>query len=263
MADHHGRVHGSDDKRPASTDIVQRFVVYRASGDRELRNALIDDHRWVAVHCARRFANRGEPLDDLIQVGQLGLLKAVQRFDPDVGVSFASYAIPTVMGELRRHFRDATWSIKVPRRVKDLHVDLAAAVEYLSGEVGRPPRPDELAEYLGITVDEVLEALEAGAGYRASSLTPMMTNDPDSAVEGSVLRKDDAELAGAEDRLLVEQLLRELPARERRILELRFYAGLSQSEIAERVGISQVHVSRLLRGSLASLQRAIEEPPGR
>src|SRR6266581_9662677 len=111
-----------------------RFRRLRETGDRQLRNELIEEHRWVAIHCARRFDHRGEPLDDLIQVGQLGLLKAVERFDPEVGVSFASYAIPTVMGELRRHFRDATWAVKVPRRVKDLHVDLGNAVEFLSSE---------------------------------------------------------------------------------------------------------------------------------
>src|SRR5581483_2576882 len=122
---------GSEDRPTATnrrsygTDVEERFRRWRESGDRSLRNDLIEEHRWVAIHCARRFAHRGEPLDDLIQVGQLGLLKAVERFDPAVGVSFASYAIPTVMGELRRHFRDATWALKVPRRVKDLHVDLS------------------------------------------------------------------------------------------------------------------------------------------
>src|SRR5437764_523483 len=119
--------------------VEERFRRHRETGDRQLRNELIEEHRWVAVHCARRFDHRGEPLDDLIQVGQLGLLKAVERFDPEVGVSFASYAIPTGMGELRRHFRDATWAVKVPRRVKDLHVGLGSAVEFLSPEQADPP----------------------------------------------------------------------------------------------------------------------------
>jgi RNA polymerase sigma-B factor len=245
-------------RREAEKKTEKRFRRWRETRERSLRNELIEEHRWVAIHCARRFAHRGEPLDDLIQVGQLGLLKAVERFDPDVGVSFASYAIPTVMGELRRHFRDATWALKVPRRVKDLHVDLGNAVDYLSGDRGRPPTPAELADHLGIRVEDVLEALEAGGAYRASPLVAPSDED-DSRREGTALREDDLALAGADDRMVVRQLLSTLPERERTIVELRFYAGLSQSEIAERVGVSQVHVSRLLRSSLAALQRAAGE----
>jgi RNA polymerase sigma-B factor len=242
----------------AAASAEKRFRRLRETGDRHLRNELIEDHRWVAVHCARRFDHRGEPLDDLIQVGQLGLLKAVERFDPEVGVSFASYAIPTVMGELRRHFRDATWAIKVPRRVKDLHVDLGNAVDFLSGENGRPPTPVELAEHLGVRVDDVLEAIEAGGAYRTTPLVSA-NDDDDGRREAKALRTDDPLLDGSDDRLLVRQLLDTLPARERAIVELRFYAGLSQSEIADRVGVSQVHVSRLLRSSLTALQRAAED----
>jgi RNA polymerase sigma-B factor len=237
--------------------VDERFRRWRATGDRALRNELIEEHRWVAIHCARRFAHRGEPLDDLIQVGQLGLLKAVERFDPDVGVSLASYAIPTVMGELRRHFRDATWALKVPRRVKDLHVDLGKTVDFLSGERGRPPTPAELADHLGIRVEDVLEALEAGGAYRAAPLTA--PSDDDDYREGTALRDEDMLLAGADDRMMVRHLLSTLPERERMIVELRFFAGLSQSEIAERVGVSQVHVSRLLRSSLSALQHAAGE----
>jgi RNA polymerase sigma-B factor len=243
------------ERAKANAEAERRFRQLRETGDRRLRNQLIEDHRWVAVHCARRFDHRGEPLDDLIQVGQVGLLKAVERFDPDVGVSFASYAIPTVMGELRRHFRDATWAIKVPRRVKDLHVDLGNAVDFLSGENGRPPTPPEIAAHLGVTVDAVLEAIEAGGAYRTSPLV-VGNDDDDSRRETIALRTDDEMLAGSDDRMLVHQLLEALPDRERTIVELRFFAGLSQSEIADRVGVSQVHVSRLLRSSLAALQRA-------
>src|SRR3954453_4706304 len=175
----------------ANADAEVRFRRLRETGDRRLRNELIEDHRWVAVRCARRFDHRGEPLDDLIQVGQLGLLKAVERFDPDVGVSFASYAIPTVMGELRRHFRDATRAIKVPRRVKDLHVDLGNAVDFLSAEHGHPPPPNEIAEHLGGTVDAVLEAIEAGGAYRTSPLVSA-NDDDDGRREATALRTDDA-----------------------------------------------------------------------
>jgi RNA polymerase sigma-B factor len=248
----------AEDRAAAAAAVDRKFRELRETGDRHLRNELIEEHRWVAVHCARRFDHRGEPLDDLIQVGQLGLLKAVNRFDPDVGVSFASYAIPTVMGELRRHFRDATWAIKVPRRVKDLHVDLGNAVDFLSGELGRPPVPQELAAHLGVSVDDVLEAIEAGGAYRTAPLVSA-NDDDDGRREATALRTDDAVLEGSDDRLLVRQLLDTLPDRERQIVELRFYGGLSQSEIAERVGVSQVHVSRLLRSSLSALQRAAGE----
>jgi RNA polymerase sigma-B factor len=250
-------------ERPA---IDERFRRYRETGDRKLRNELIEDHRWVAVHCARRFDHRGEPLDDLVQVGLLGLLKSVERFDPDVGVSFASYAIPTILGELRRHFRDATWALKVPRRVKDLHVEIGSAVEHLSETTGGPPTPRALADHLGVSVDEVLEALDAGSAYRPSSLSAGGSGDAGDADSGRraggdqrALRVDDAVLEGADERLLVRTLLARLPERERTIVALRFYEGLSQGEIAERVGVSQVHVSRLLRASLAQLQRFASE----
>src|SRR5437879_4383873 len=130
------------DDRAAS---LQRFRELRETNDRTLRDELLAEFRWVAVHCARRFADRGEPVDDLIQVGQIGLLKALDRFDPDYGVSFATFAVPTVLGEIRRHFRDATWAVRVPRRLKDLHVELGAATEQLVALLGRPPTPAELA----------------------------------------------------------------------------------------------------------------------
>jgi RNA polymerase sigma-B factor len=250
----------SESKKQQEAAAKARFARYRTSGDRNLRNSLIEEHRWVAVHCARRFNNRGEPLDDLIQVAQLGLLKAVERFDPEVGVSFASFAIPTVLGELRRHFRDKTWAVKVPRRVKDLHVELAPAIDQLSGELGRTPKPHELASHLGVDVDAVLEALDAGAAYRTAPLATPSGGDAgsESRTEDARLKVDDDELLGADNRLLIRNLLQRLPDRERKILELRFYQELSQSEIAAEVGVSQVHVSRLLRSSLALLQRELD-----
>src|SRR3954454_16479273 len=192
MAEPSGEEAAAKKAEAAETD--RRFRRLRETGDRRLRNELIEDHRWVAVHCARRFDHRGEPLDDLIQVGQLGLLKAVERFDPDVGVSFASYAIPTVMGELRRHFRDATWAIKVPRRVKALHVELGNAVDFLSSGNGRPPPRQEIAEHLGGRVDDVGEAIEAGGAYRTSPLVAG-NDDDDTRRETIALRTDDELLA--------------------------------------------------------------------
>ncbi|MGH9246642.1 MAG: SigB/SigF/SigG family RNA polymerase sigma factor [Acidimicrobiales bacterium] len=242
-----------------------RFARYRHDGDRELRNELIEEHRWVAIHCARRFANRGEPLDDLIQVGMVGVLKAVERFNPTLGVSFTTFAIPTVLGELRRHFRDTTWSVRVPRRIKDLHVELGAAIDFLTGELGRAPRLEELADHLGVSVDEVLEAMEASSAYRAGPLATAGDDDREGVSESEAVGSDDVDLQLADDRLAVRALLRGLAPRERRIVFLRFFEGLSQSQIAERVGVSQVHVSRLLRASIERLQRkagVIDEAEG-
>jgi RNA polymerase sigma-B factor len=242
--------------RATRAEELARFRAYRDSGDQDARNALVEEFRWVAVHCARRFADRGEPLDDLVQVAQLGVLKAVTRFDPDMGVSFVSFALPTVLGELRRYFRDATWSVRVPRRIKDLHVEVGSSIEFLTGELGRPPRPDQLAGHLGVDVQDILEALDAGSAYRTTPLASSGERGDDEPV-GLVLGLEDVELGRSDDRQMVRRLLAELPDRERTILELRFANGLSQSEIADRVGVSQVHVSRLLRKSLRLLQERL------
>jgi RNA polymerase sigma-B factor len=237
--------------------VIERFVRYRASGDRQLRNELIEEHRWVAVHCARRFNNRGEPLDDLIQVGMLGVLKAAERFDPEVGVSFTTFAIPTVMGELRRHFRDTTWAVRVPRRMKDLHVEIGAAVEFLTAQLQRVPRVDELARHLGVSGDQVLETMEASSAYRAGPLAPAGDDERDGGSDAEAVGAPDDDLVLADDRLTVRSLLRGLAPRERRIVYLRYFDGLSQSEIADLVGVSQVHVSRLLRASIERLQQQV------
>jgi RNA polymerase sigma-B factor len=243
--------------QPLDADLAERFRRLRESGDRELRNELIEEHRWIATSAARRFADKGEPVDDLVQVALLGVLKAVERFDPEVGVAFVSYAMPTVVGELRRHFRDKTWALRVPRRVKDLRTELTAATEHLTASIGRPPTPAELAGHLRVAVDAVLEALDAGGAYRPSPLAPP---DGDESAPGRALRVDDDRLEGTVDRMLVRELLEGLPERERRIVELRFFEGMSQSQIAEAVGLSQVHVSRLLRSSLSTLQRRLRAP---
>jgi RNA polymerase sigma-B factor len=230
--------------------ILERFRAYRRSGDRKVRNDLIEAHRWIAVRCARRFEGRGEPLEDLVQVGQLGVLKAAERFDPDRGVAFPSFAMPTVMGELRRHFRDATWSVSVPRRMKELHVALGTAVSELGQRLGRQPNVEELAVRVGVTVEDVLDALEAGAAYRSGSLS---RPDDDGSDGESSIGDDDVDLTRADVRLAARRLLGQLAPRERTIVYLRFFAGLTQQEIADQVGMSQVHVSRLLRQSLAEL----------
>jgi RNA polymerase sigma-B factor len=183
------------------------------------------------------------------------VLKAVERFDPGVGVSFTTFAIPTVLGELRRHFRDTTWAVRVPRRIKDLHVEMGAAVEFLTGEKGRSPRIDELADHLGVSEDAVLETMEASGAYRAGPLAGPGDSERDAGQDSEAVGMVDSDLVLADDRLTVRTMLRGLEPRERRIVYLRFFEGLSQLEIAEQVGVSQVHVSRLLRASLERLQK--------
>jgi RNA polymerase sigma-B factor len=240
------------------TELRQRFEEYRRTGDRGLRDALVEEHHWIALHCARRFAGRGEPMADLVQVGQLGVLKAVERYDPAYEVRFATFAVPTALGELRRHFRDTTWPVHVPRRVKELHLELSAAVEAAHQELGRAPRVDELAERMGIGEDDVLVGMEANAAYRSTPLVARGDRDGDDAApDGITAGEDDLAFAQVETAVLVHGLLRVLPERERRIVELRFFEGRTQLEIGERVGLSQVHVSRVLRSSLARLHREL------
>jgi RNA polymerase sigma-B factor len=238
-----------------------RFAEYRATGDVRLRDELIADHLWIASHVARRFMDRGEPLDDLVQVARLGLVKALQRFDPDHGSSFPAYAMPSVLGEVRRHFRDATWSLKVTRRAKELSLEVTKVTNELSHELGRSPRIDEVAARLEVSEDLVLDALDASAAYRALPLTGAGgggdDDDGPSPDDGPMLGYEDEQLASTPERVALRDALSSLPERERRIVELRFYDGLTQSEIAAKVGTSQVHVSRLLRASLARLQDAL------
>ncbi len=165
---------------PARHEDKERFRRYRATGDRKLRNQLIEDHRWLALHCAKRFDHKGEPLDDLIQVAMLGVLKAVERFDPDFGATFATFAVPTITGELRRHFRDTTWAVHVPRRAKDLQHTVKVAVNELGQMLGRSPTVDEIASQAGVPVEEVLEALEAARCYRK---TPLAATSDDGEVD--------------------------------------------------------------------------------
>jgi RNA polymerase sigma-B factor len=235
---------------------TEGFFELQRTGDPIKRNQLVEEHRWIAVHCARRFANRGEAMDDLTQVAMLGLVLAVDRFDPDQGVQFSTFAVPTILGELRRHFRDRTWPLRVTRRVKELHLAVSAATEQLCHELGRPPRVEDVARALDVSVDEVLEAMEAGACYRTASLdAPSRAGDEEqSAVDGARLSVVDEDLTGTDVRVTVQEAVRDLPERERKVVYLRFYEGLSQSEIADRIGVSQVHVSRILRAVLARLE---------
>lgn len=221
-----------------------------------LRSKLVTGHLPVVRHIARRFAGRGEPVDDLEQAGTIGLLGAVDRFDPAHGSDFLSYAVPTITGEIRRHFRDRTWAMRVPRRLKDLQSTIAGAVGPLSQELGRAPRPSEIAARLGLDVDEVLEGLDAQQAYRNTSLDELVAgaDTPLTDTLGSV----DKELEKVEYRESLAPLLEELPERERTILLLRFFGNMTQTQIADRVGVSQMHVSRLLAQTLARLRERMQ-----
>jgi RNA polymerase sigma-B factor len=241
-------------------DDTDQFRRYRATGDRALRNDLIEGHRSLALHCAKRFAGKGEPLDDLVQVAMLGVLKAVERYDPDRGTAFTTFCVPTVLGELRRHFRDATWAAHVPRRAKDLQHTIRTAVDVLSQALGRSPTVPEIAEQAGAPVEDVLDALDAARCYRPSSLDPPTDDAPDGV--HVALATLDRGLDAVDAATTVDRLLEVLPPRERRIVELRFALGLSQSSIAEQIGVSQVQVSRLLRASLDRMREAVVDPTG-
>jgi RNA polymerase sigma-B factor len=234
-------------------DVEGRFRAYRESGDRALRNELVQEHMRLAEFLARRFRNRGEPLADLQQVALIGLVKAVERFEPDRGLQFSSFATPTITGELKRHFRDKGWAVRVPRRVQELHLELDRTVGTLSQELGRAPTTREIAERAGVEEEDVLESMEASSLYRLASLDGSRTDDDTSGPPSEQVGYPDIELDGVENRVAVGELLGVLPEREQRIVYLRFFAGLTQSEIADEIGISQMHVSRLLSRSLETL----------
>ena len=244
--------------RPSREELRARFEEYSRTRNRHTRNELIEAHRPLATHLARRYANRGEPVDDLVQVASVGLLKAVERFDPDRGLEFSTFATATVEGELKRHFRDKTWSVRVPRRSQELHLRIAPTVAELNQRFGRAPRIPEIAHELGIREEEVLEAMEAGGAYRSASLDAPGGEDREASSLAARLGSPDGNFALVEHRVVIERALEALPEREQTILRLRFFEDLTQTEIAERVGVSQMHVSRLLARSLASLRQQLQ-----
>jgi RNA polymerase sigma-B factor len=217
------------------------------------RQAVIELHWRSARQLAGRFRDRGEPIEDLHQVAAIGLIKAVDGFDLERGTTFASYLIPTVLGELRRHFRDKGWNVRVPRRLQELRADLRPATERLTHDLGRTPRPTDLAEALGTSEEQIREALAAGQAYTATSLQRPVTQT-DGATLADHLGDEESGYDEVETRQVLQSVVSRLPDRERRILGLRFYRQLTQSEIADEIGMSQMHVSRLLSRSLTFLR---------
>jgi RNA polymerase sigma-B factor len=219
--------------------------------DPALRATIIERTAWLARRVARRFADTSEPFDDLCQVAMIGLLKAVDRYDPEFGVRFGTFATPTILGELRRHFRDHTWAVHVPRGAQELRIQVNAAMDEMTSQLGRSPTVDELAARLDLRREQVLEGLQAGSVYSAVSLDGLHGVGP--------IDENEAGANDVLDRRVLATMLERLPERERNILYLRYYHELSQAQIAERVGTSQVHVGRLIATSLSSLREWVEE----
>ena len=238
---------------------LELFRRYKEEGDMDAREKLVMSHLNLVRFLANKFKNRGEPIDDLMQVGYLGLLKAIDRFDPARGLEFTTYATPTIMGEIKRHFRDKGWSVRVPRRLQELSAKVNQATDELTTELQRSPTVEEIARYLDATVDEVLEAMESSSAYSSVPLEAPGSSDSDDAP--SVLDRyasEDSELAFTDDRLVIEEALAGFSPREREVIELRFVKGMTQIEIAQKLGISQVQVSRLLRRTLKKIQDKID-----
>ncbi|MDT0200965.1 RNA polymerase sigma factor SigF [Nocardioides sp. AE5] len=224
------------------------------------RDELVQLHLPLVEHCARRFRNRGEPFEDLVQVGTIGLIKAVDRFDTDRGVEFSTYATPTIIGEIKRYFRDKGWAIRVPRRLQELRMQISATTAELNQSLGRSPTPSELAEAIGCPVEEIIEGIESSNAYSTLSLDAGSESSEDGAMSMlDTMGIEDAGLEHVELRESLKPLLERLPPREKNILMLRFFKNMTQSQIAAEVGVSQMHVSRLLSKTLDHLREALAE----
>lgn len=235
------------------------FRLYKEKGDEEARDQLIVSHLNLVRFLASKFKNRGEPLDDLVQVGTIGLIKAIDRFDPERGLEFTTYATPTILGEIKRHFRDKGWTIRVPRRLQELSAKVNSATDELTARLQRSPSIEEVAEYLGTTADEVLEAMESSSAYSSVPLEAQGGNEDDDAP--SVIDRYasvDGDLEASDDRIVLEEVIGEFPEADQQAIRMRFIDGMTQVEIAKRLGISQVQVSRMLRRALRRIQDKID-----
>ena len=235
---------------------------YHEEGDLQAREKLIEQYMSLVRSLARRYAYRGEQLDDLVQIGAIGLIKAIDRFDLDRGVELTTYATPNIIGEIKRHFRDKGWSVRVPRGLQELNVQLSRLVESLTVELGRSPTIPELAKAAGVEEESVLEALESGRAYTSLSLSTGGGDGDDDLDPMESIGSEEHEFEVSEDRAVLAPGFRVLDARERKILQLRFFDGLTQSQIAQQVGISQMHVSRLIRRSLEKIRSEIADETG-
>jgi RNA polymerase sigma-B factor len=241
-------------------DSTELFKRWRRSGDRQARDELIERFLPLARKLARRYVQSSEPYEDLVQVASLGLVKAVERFDPERGFAFSSFAVPTIVGELKRYFRDTAWALHVDRGAQERARKISDAQQKLSSKTGRIPTVDDLAQYMEMSQEEVLEGLQTAEAYGAVSLdAPLSSEDDEESSRLDSIGEDDERLGLVDDHATIFAAARHLPAREREILYLRFGEDLTQSEIAERVGVSQMQVSRLLRRSLQRLRGLTED----
>jgi RNA polymerase sigma-B factor len=250
--------HSSPDRTQAR-ELFERLTTLPATDPERarIRSTLVELHLPLVEYLARRFRNRGEWLDDLTQVATIGLIKSIDRFDLERGVEFSTYATPTIVGEIKRHFRDKGWAVRVPRRLQELKLSLTKAVGELAQREGRAPTVSELAAHLQMTEEEVLEGLESANAYSTVSLDAPDSGDEDAPAVADSLGMVDEALEGVEYRESLKPLLERLPPREKKILLLRFFGNMTQSQIAAELGISQMHVSRLLARTLAQLREGL------
>jgi RNA polymerase sigma-B factor len=243
-----------------ATELITAYATADADAPARpvLRRRAIEAWLPLAQHLARRYGGRGEPADDLFQVAVVGRVKAVARYQADRGVDFAAFAIPTIVGEIKRHFRDRTWAIRVPRRLQELRLEITSANNTLTHTLGRAPTVADVATHLGITEEEVLEGLEGARAYNTASLSAPLTEDGGTTL-ADTLSDDDNAYELAELRISLGPAVAALDEREQRILALRFHGNLTQTEIADQIGISQMHVSRLLTKALAKLRRQLAD----
>jgi len=253
---------GVDLTRRRSADLFGQLRDEDASSDSKdyARDELVHLHLPLVEHCARRFRNRGEPFEDLVQVGTIGLIKSIDRFDAERGVEFSTYATPTIIGEIKRYFRDKGWAIRVPRRLQELRMQIGTTTAELTQSLGRSPTPRELAESIGCSVEEIVEGIESSNAYSTLSLDASDDNEDGAATMLDAIGIDDHNLEHVEIRESLKPLLDQLPPREKKILLLRFFKNMTQSQIAEEIGVSQMHVSRLLNRTLDQLRASLEDP---
>ncbi|MGI5119781.1 SigB/SigF/SigG family RNA polymerase sigma factor [Marinactinospora thermotolerans] len=259
-ADHQSRTSTTSDHDVVTAGLFDQMRRTQSGSSQRavLRERIVEHHIGLAKSIASRYAHRGEPMEDLEQAALLGLVKAINGFDPDLGHDFVAYAVPMMTGEVKRHFRDKTWAVRVPRRHQERRTELNAAVRRLTQEHGRSPTMRELAEEMRLPLDDLSDLMEAASAYSALSLDSPAGENEDGGINlGDTIGGDDPTLESVVDREALPALLSALPERERRIVLLRFFGNKTQSEIAREVGISQMHVSRLLAGALARLRRAL------
>jgi RNA polymerase sigma-B factor len=249
------------DDAPTRVENRELFVRWRKFEDQSAREELVERFLPLARNLARRYAGAREPFDDLLQVASLGLVKAIDRFDIDRGAAFSSFAVPTILGELKRYFRDLGWSVHVPRGAQEQALKVQEAQERLTTKTGRPPSVNELAEYLELSIEEVLDAVETAAAHHSASLdAPREDGDDESGSLVDVLGKVDGRYELVDETVTISAAARQLSARERKVLALRFVHDLTQTQIAEQIGVSQMQVSRILRRALNQLRELTEAP---